>query len=172
MATIIDEKHEHYWLSLRFCEAIRTEYPKPISELKTMLDAGLPADSIVVNKESLLSLAAFWGNADLMKELLKRGAPVDHVNIFGQTALTYALKGDSKEIVGMLIDADADAFREMPYTGGKSPLDIARDKGWADIEQKLADARQAQLPAFGDSATTLQKPVKTMQSLRLKAKAP
>ena len=172
MATLIDDKHEKYWLSLSFCEAIRTKYPKPQHELNRMLDQGLPADAIVVNKESFLSLAACWGNTDLAKELLKRGAPVNHVNIFGDTALTYAVKGGHKEIAEMLITADADAFLSIPYTEGKSLVEAAQELGWEDIGEKLAAARDAQLPALADKAVRLQTPVKTMHALKLKAKVP
>lgn len=172
MAIVIDDKHEKYWLSLRFCEAIRTQYPAPMHRLIAMLDEGLPADSIVVNKESLLSLAAFWGNTELAKELIRRGAPVSHVTASGETALTHAIQRGNKEIAEVLLDANADAFCRIPYGREKNPLDKVREYDWPDIEQKLAAALEAQMPALAESATTLEKPVKAMSSLKLKPKTP
>lgn len=170
MATIIDDKHEKYWLSLRFCEAIRTKYPRPMPELTAMLDEGLPVDSIVVNKESLLSLAAYWGNTALAQELIKRGAPVSTQNIHGDTPLNYAIKQGHREIAGMLIEANADAFRECAYTK-KDVINLVREHGWPDIEEKILALRDTQMPALMSAATELKTGIKPMQRLKLK-KAP
>ncbi|MEZ0262355.1 MAG: ankyrin repeat domain-containing protein [Alphaproteobacteria bacterium] len=175
MATVIDEKHEKYWLSLKFCETIRSASRPDMSKVIGMLNEGLPIDSIVVNRESFVTLAAFWGHQDLMRELLKRGAPVNHVNLHGDTAFTYAMEKGNRDIVEMLIDAEADICHQVRFAH-KAPLTLAQKHGWTDIEQKITTALEVryleELPALAQRAITVQTPIKAMPSLKLKPKSP
>jgi len=92
-----------------------------VAELAADLDAGLPANLTNSSGDSLLILAAYHKQAELVRALLARGADPERVNDRGQTALGAAVFRQSAEIVTDLLAAGAD-----PAGGGRSALDVAR----------------------------------------------
>lgn len=57
---------------------------------------------------------------------LDNGVDINHQNMFGTTALMFAVKGQSLEIVKYLIDKGADT--SLKKTNGKSAFDIMKNK--------------------------------------------
>jgi ankyrin repeat protein len=80
-----------------------------------------------------LIAAAHEGNWESIDVLIKAGAPLDHVNNLGWTAMIEAVVlGDGGErhqkSLKLLIDAGAD--QTIADRNGKTPLDLARERGY------------------------------------------
>jgi ankyrin repeat protein len=83
--------------------------------------------------------AAHHGHPDTVRILLDTDIDVDHVNNLGWTALLEAvILGDGgivyQEIVGLLVDAGA---KNTPDRDGNTPLDHARQSGYAAIAERI-----------------------------------
>jgi ankyrin repeat protein len=83
------------------------------------------------------------GHVDMVRALLETEIDVDHVNRLGWTALLEAvILGDGgeehQEIVRMLLAAGADA--SIADDEGVTPLQHARDRGYAEMIEMLARA--------------------------------
>ncbi len=83
------------------------------------------------------------GHVEVVKTLLKTDVDIDHVNHLGWTALLEAIvlsEGgpDHQKIVQMLVDAGADVT--IADNDGVSPLQHARQKGFAEIVRILQSA--------------------------------
>ncbi|MEZ5652837.1 MAG: ankyrin repeat domain-containing protein [Burkholderiaceae bacterium] len=87
-----------------------------------------------------LIAAAHLGHAEVVERLVRAGAPLDHVNNLGWTALLEAvILGDGgpnhQAVVRTLVEAGAD--REIGDRNGMTPLDHARARGYAAIVRTL-----------------------------------
>ena len=87
-----------------------------------------------------LIAAAHLGHAEVCDVLIKARAPLDHVNNLGWTALIEAIVlGDGgarhQATVEVLIKGGANL--NLADGNGKSPLVLARDRGYAPIAQML-----------------------------------
>jgi uncharacterized protein len=91
-----------------------------LDPLVQMLDAGVPVNLTNGAGDTLLILAAYHLQADVVRELLARGADHDRINDRGQTALAAAAFRQHEGIVSELLDAGAD-----PELGPKSAVAIA-----------------------------------------------
>ncbi len=83
-----------------------------------------------------LIAAAHLGHAEVVRRLIAAGAPLDHVNNLGWTALIEAVVlGDGgpahQATVAALVDAGADIL--IPDRNGQTPLDLARARGYTAI---------------------------------------
>jgi uncharacterized protein len=90
-----------------------------------------------------LIAAAHLGHAEVCDMLVKARAPLDHVNNLGWTALIEAIVlGDGgarhQATVEVLIKGGANL--DLADGNGKSPLALARQKGYAPIAQMLEQA--------------------------------
>jgi ankyrin repeat protein len=99
-------------------------------------------------RETLLHDAARDGNAALVAELVKRGAPVNAKDTAGETPLMYAAKYGQRQAVLALIGLGAainDTNVGMSSALHKACLnhhaDIARDLVMGDADIKLKDNR-------------------------------
>ena len=110
--------------------AVRNDVPT----LKTLLASGASAKLVTSPYDgTALIAAAHLGHADVVKALIGAGAPLDHVNNLGWTALIEAvILGDGgpahQEIVRMLLDAGADP--SIADGDGVTPLAHARERGY------------------------------------------
>jgi uncharacterized protein len=110
-----------------------------------LLDAG--ADRVGTKQFGGTPLIAVSerGYVEVVREILKRpNIPVNHVNNLGWTALIEAvILGDGgpryQEIVRMLLAAGAD--RQIADRAGKTPLQLAEEKGYREIAAILASTR-------------------------------
>jgi len=112
--------------------------------LRLLIKAG--ADTKLVNRYGGTALipAAERGHTETVKLLLEQtDINVNHVNRLGWTALLEAIVlsdggKEHQEIIKLLIKHDADV--NLPDNEGKTPLDLAREKGFREVENILLDA--------------------------------
>lgn len=91
-----------------------------------------------------LIAAADLGHGEIVRRLVAAGAPLDHVNNLGWTALMEAVvlgdgSGDFQEVVKLLVDAGAD--NTIGDRDGVTPLEHARARGYAEIVSLLEPAQ-------------------------------
>jgi ankyrin repeat protein len=91
-----------------------------------------------------LIAAAHLGHVEVVRRLIAAGAPLDHVNNLGWTALMEAVvlgNGGSnhQQVVRLLLDAGAD--HSIADRDGVTPLEHARARGYSAMVAMLAKAR-------------------------------
>lgn len=114
-----------------------------------LLDLALSLGASAANTTSpydgtALIAAAHLGHHEVVKSLIAAGAPLDHVNNLGWTALIEAvILGDGEdnhiETVRALVKAGADIA--IPDRQGRTPLDHARARGYTEIAEIIAKAK-------------------------------
>lgn len=90
-----------------------------------------------------LIAAAHLGHATVVRELIRAGAPLDHVNNLGWTALIEAVVlGDGGPLHVATVEALAEAGADLGLAdrAGATPLDLARQHGHAAIVAVLQAA--------------------------------
>lgn len=94
--------------------------------LGAYVDNGVDVNLSNHDGNTLLMLAAYSGNIDAVRELVKRGADVDRVNNRNQTPLAGAIFKKEEEVIEVLLDAGAD-----PRAGTPSAVETAQmfDRG-------------------------------------------
>jgi len=107
------------------------------------------ANPNIGNKDNLTPLqsAAHHGNIAIVRMLLKAGAKVNSADLrYGYTALASATQNGHIEVVRELLIAGADP--KLRLNNGWTVAELARQKGWHQIEQLLLaaapSARQAE----------------------------
>lgn len=113
-----------------------------VAMLEAALAAGNRADNITSRYDgTALIAAAHLGHHEVVRALIAAGAPLDHVNNLGWTALIEAVVlgdggPDHQMSVRHLVDAGADA--SIADRQGMTPLDLARARGYAEIAVLLS----------------------------------
>jgi ankyrin repeat protein len=87
-----------------------------------------------------LIAAAHLGHVEVVRRLIDAGAPLDHVNNLGWTALIEAvILGDGgrnhQEVIRLLVEAGAD--RSIADRNGVTPLAHARSRGYSEMASIL-----------------------------------
>ena len=90
-----------------------------------------------------LIAAAHLGHAEVVRMLIRAGAPLDHVNNLGWTALLESIVlGDGgprhTETLRALVEAGANV--NLPDRAGRTPLGLARARGYGAMVSVLQDA--------------------------------
>ena len=112
--------------------------------LKAALDIGCKATNITSRYDgTALIAAAHLGHAEVVRELIRAGAPLDHVNNLGWTAVIEAIVlGDGgpnhQSTLKHLIDAKADL--NLADRNGTRPLGLARGRGYTAMVKMLEAA--------------------------------
>lgn len=107
------------------------------------LNLGNRPDLIHTNWDGTALIAASeLGHAEVVRRLVAAGAPLDHVNNLGWTALLEAVilgdgGPDHQETVRILVEAGAD--RNIADRDGLTPIDHARARGFTEIVSVLAE---------------------------------
>src|SRR6201990_2531662 len=76
--------------------------------LAAYVDAGVPVNLTNTNGDTLVMLAAYYGDEPTVAALIARGADVDRHNNRGQTPLAGAVFKNETTIMELLLGADAD----------------------------------------------------------------
>lgn len=114
-----------------------------VPTLKAALAAGNKAGNITsIYVGTALIAAAHLGHDEVVRTLIEAGAPLDHVNNLGWTALIEAVVlGDGglrhQATVAHLVKAGAD--RSISDRNGATPLDLATQRGYAEIVKLLEE---------------------------------
>ncbi len=108
-----------------------------VATMRAALDAGNRATNITSPYDgTALIAAAHLGHVEVVRELVRRGAPLDHVNNLGWTALIEAvILGDGgprhREVARILLDAGADP--SIADRGGVTPREHAVRRGYREM---------------------------------------
>ncbi|MET3806035.1 ankyrin repeat protein [Nakamurella sp. UYEF19] len=105
-----------------------------------LIDWGADVHRPLRHHRDMLMLAASVSGPPLVRALLSRGvAPLAVETMYGGTALTQAIdRGQSEEVVKLLIDAGADVDHRP--ADGRTPLWMAERRGRPEIVQALLRA--------------------------------
>ncbi len=112
--------------------------------LEVALSLGASAKNVTSRYDgTALIAAAHLGHTSIVQTLIRAGAPLDHVNNLGWTALIEAIVlGDGgprhTETLRALIDAGAHVNR--PDRAGRTPLALARERGYRTMVDQLERA--------------------------------
>jgi ankyrin repeat protein len=90
-----------------------------------------------------LIAAAHLGHAEVVRRLIKAGAPLDHVNNLGWTALIESIVlGDGGDAHLATLEAlvAAGANVNLPDRGGSTPLQLAKSRGYRSMVAVLEKA--------------------------------
>lgn len=112
--------------------------------LRLLLSLGASAKQVTSRYDgTALIAAAHLGHAGVVKQLIAAGAPLDHVNNLHWTAAIEAVVlGDGgprhQATLKALIDAKADL--QLADREGRTPLQLAKARGYAEMVKMLAQA--------------------------------
>ena len=102
--------------------------------LRVALALGASARNVTSRYDgTALIAAAHLGHADVVRILIGAGAPLDHVNNLGWTALLESIvlgDGGPRHVNTLSALVDAGANVNLPDRGGQSPLALARARGY------------------------------------------
>ncbi|MDH4182575.1 MAG: ankyrin repeat domain-containing protein, partial [Betaproteobacteria bacterium] len=112
------------------------------------LDAGLALGCSARNVTSrydgtALIAAAHLGHAEVVRRLIKAGAPLDHVNNLGWTALIESIvlgDGGPAHLATLEALVGAGANVNLPDRNGATPLALARSRGYRAMAAVLEKA--------------------------------
>lgn len=79
-----------------------------VQMLSSVIDQGIPVDLTDGKGDSLLILASYNSQPEVVKALIERGANLNQLNARGQSALTCAVFKQDEETTKMLLEAGAD----------------------------------------------------------------
>ncbi len=113
--------------------------------LRAAIQAGnSPGNVTSIYDGTALIAAAHLGHHEVVKILIDAGAPLDHVNNLGWTAMIEAVVlgdggADHQKTLRYLVHAGADA--SITDRAGQTPLDLAKARGYAAMIDILEKAR-------------------------------
>mgnify|MGYP001306972265 FL=1 len=112
--------------------------------LREALKLGASARNVTSPYEgTALIAAAHLGHADVVRMLIKAGAPLDHVNNLGWTALIESIvlgDGGSRHTDTLRALIGAGANVNLPDRNGQTPVALARARGYAGMAGLLEKA--------------------------------
>ena len=110
--------------------------------LRTLLALGASARQVTSRYDgTALIAAAHLGHDGVVRQLIAAGAPLDHVNNLHWTALIEAVvlgDGGARHQATVRALLDAGARRDLRDREGRTPLQLARERGYREIEAMLA----------------------------------
>jgi ankyrin repeat protein len=115
--------------AIELLKAIRTGR---LQEVRAVLDAGAPVEFLDGRGDPGLPLgvACFMGYADIVRELVRRGAKVNTVdNALPTSPLSMAIRGNRTEVVKALVELGADVPAGMKTGLSEQEMLIARWRG-------------------------------------------
>jgi ankyrin repeat protein len=115
-----------------------------LPSLAVALALGASANNVTSRYDgTALIAAAHLGHAEIVRMLIRAGAPLDHVNTLGWTALIESIVlGDGgprhTETLQALVEAGANV--NLADRGGQTPLALARARGYNTMARLLQQA--------------------------------
>ena len=115
-----------------------------VPTLKVSLELGCSAKNITSRYDgTALIAAAHLGHAEVVRILIKAGAPLDHVNNLGWTALIESIvlgDGGQRHVATLKALVEAGADVNLPDGHGQTPLTLARRRGYTEMARLLRRA--------------------------------
>jgi uncharacterized protein len=112
--------------------------------LRTLLSLGASAKLITSRYDgTALIAAAHLGNDGVVRQLIAAGAPLDHVNNLHWTAAIEAVvlgNGGARHQASLKALIDAKANLQLADRSGRTPLQLARERGYAEMVAMLERA--------------------------------
>ncbi len=112
--------------------------------LQVSLELGCSAKNITSRYDgTALIAAAHLGHAEVVRTLIKAGAPLDHVNNLGWTALIESIvlgDGGPRHVATLKALVEAGADVNLADGHDQTPLTLARRRGYAEMVQILRRA--------------------------------
>ena len=114
--------------------------------LRVLLQLGASAKLITSRYDgTALIAAAHLGHDGVVRQLIAAGAPLDHVNNLHWTATIEAVvlgKGGPRHQATLKALLDAGASTALADRSGRTPLQLARERGYAEMVALLQRARR------------------------------
>ena len=115
-----------------------------VPTLETALAVGCSPRNVTSRYDgTALIAAAHLGHDDVVRALIRAGAPLDHVNNLGWTALIESIvlgDGGPRHVATMKALIDGGANLNLADRSGATPLALARSRGFAPMVALLAQA--------------------------------
>jgi uncharacterized protein len=115
-----------------------------ITTLRLALEIGCSARNITSRYSgTALIAAAHLGHAEVVRTLARAGAPLDHVNNLGWTAVIESIvlgKGGSRHIETLRALIQAGANVNIPDRNGQTPLALAKSRRYGTMVDMLKQA--------------------------------
>ncbi|MDH3386473.1 MAG: ankyrin repeat domain-containing protein [Gammaproteobacteria bacterium] len=112
--------------------------------LKLALTLGCRADNVTSRYDgTALIAAAHLGHFTIVKTLIQAGAPLDHINNLNWTAVIEAIvlgDGGQRHMATLRALIDAGAAVDLPDGSGRTPLQLARARGYQHMVDILLEA--------------------------------
>jgi ankyrin repeat protein len=112
--------------------------------LKLLLSLGASAKQVTSRYDgTALIAAAHLGHAGVVKQLIAAGAPLDHVNNLHWTALIESIvlgDGGARHQATLKALVDAGANLQLADREGRTPLQLAKSRGYAEMVKMLEKA--------------------------------
>ncbi len=114
------------------------------ASLRVLLAAGASAKLVTSRYDgTALIAAAHLGHDGVVRQLVAAGAPLDHVNNLHWTAVIEAIvlgDGGPRHQATLKILVDAGANLQLADRSGRTPLQLARQRGYTAMEKMLEAA--------------------------------
>ena len=112
--------------------------------MKVALDIGDSAKNVTSRYDgTALIAAAHLGHDGVVRELIRAGAPLDHINNLGWTALIESIvlgNGGPRHIATLKALVEAGANVNIADRSGTTPLSLARTRGYSEMVEILSSA--------------------------------
>jgi ankyrin repeat protein len=115
-----------------------------VATLDTALAIGCSARNVTSRYDgTALIAAAHLGHVAVVRRLVAAGAPLDHVNNLGWTALIESIvlgDGGPAHLATLQALVDGGANVNLADRAGQTPLQLARSRGYREMAAVLAQA--------------------------------
>ena len=119
--------------------------------LRLLLSLGASARQVTSRYDgTALIAAAHLGHAGVVRRLIEAGAPLDHVNNLHWTAVIESIvlgDGGPRHQASLQALIDAGANLQLADREGRTPLQLARARGYVEMERMLEQAMRRRGPA-------------------------
>ncbi|MEO8741110.1 MAG: ankyrin repeat domain-containing protein [Casimicrobiaceae bacterium] len=118
-----------------------------VPTLKVALELGCSPGNVTSRYDgTALIAAAHLGHVEIVRELIRAGAPLDHVNNLGWTAVIESIvlgDGGARHTATLKLLVAAGANVNLADRNGATPLALARARGYAAMAASLEQATRS-----------------------------